>query len=235
MSAGNQQAGAVLDVERSSGEVIGREGRRDPCLPGRFRGGRHRAAVRSDERVGRVAAALLSIEGRLQCEPADSRRDLPGEQPSPSAVVWQPPRAWQPRQGAERRDYPRHPSGCRVAVCRTTDSAGLTSQQRNWKLHATPIRGELADISLTGAAFWLDQELGAGEDIYIRLSEPKSGRTLDVPARVLRSEPLPAGADHNGAGSAASAAVRIVCVFRRRLAVHELREFSHACLPPGVV
>jgi hypothetical protein len=161
---------------------------------------------RPKRRRSRFESALVELED------LNSTTDRLAAAPAPSTTATNPQTPF-----VERRLYPRHGSGSRVAVCRHPKNTTLTSQDRNWRLHSTDLKGDLLDISLYSVAFSLPSPLPVGETVYLRLSNPCTSRTLDVPGIVQRCQPL---------GGSAAGTTQVVCTLRRKLSLPEVQLFG---------
>lgn len=91
------------------------------------------------------------------------------------------------RADRDRRAYPRRDSGCDVRVHCLIVNAMVSSQQMEWLLHATPLRGSLVDLSMNGIAFLLDQPLKSSSRVLLRLTSRTTSLSVDISAMVLRS------------------------------------------------
>lgn len=125
-----------------------------------------------------------------------------------------------PEPFVERRVLPRRTGTAVVRVVRIPTQGSMTSQQRNWELHGTPLRGELEEISLQSVACLLGEPFSPGEAVYVRLTNPRTHRTLDVPAEVVRVRFL------NGDDR-----WKVVCQLHRSLTLCELHQFAYASEP----
>ncbi len=184
-----------------------------------------------------LANALLAVsEGRLvpeeEAQPVEM--ELPTLPDYPEPVTPQPvPEveerceieqiADEPEPFVERRALPRRTGTAVVRVVRVPASGSMTSQQRNWELHGTPLRGELEEISLHSVACLLGEPFSPGEAVYVRMTNPRTHRTLDVPAEVVRVRFL------NGDDR-----WKVVYRLQRSLTLCELHEFAYASEPLAV-
>jgi hypothetical protein len=81
-------------------------------------------------------------------------------------------------------------------------------------LHATSLKGSLADLSLNGAAVLLEHPLPVGETVVIRLVCPRRDRHLDQQASIVRCLPDPSGE------------CKVICEFSKRLSLEQVSFFS---------
>lgn len=131
-----------------------------------------------------------------------------------------------PKASAERRAFPRRASHCRVAICRLLeDEDYLTPQQIEWRLHASTLKGDLCDLSLSGAAILLHHPLTEGENVVLRLSCPRRDHHLDHQAEVVRSLP-----DESGSGE-----YKVVCQFPERLTLDQVSFYSRLLNQSGLI
>ncbi len=120
-----------------------------------------------------------------------------------------------PAGSPDRRAFPRREGNCRVAVCRLSEEDRfLTPQQIEWRLHATTLKGTLADLSLSGAAVLLEHPLPAGETVILRLFCPRRDTHVDQRATIVSSLADPAGEN------------RLMCQFCQRLSLEQVSFFS---------
>ena len=125
-------------------------------------------------------------------------------------------------QPSDRRAFPRRDSSCVVSVCRSevefepTDfvNAQLELQRCGWQLHASELKGPLADLSMNGVAFVLHEEFEDGECLLIRLKNRQLDKQLDAVARVIRCIPQD---DREW---------KIVCRLLNNLSLEQVHEFS---------
>lgn len=115
---------------------------------------------------------------------------------------------------SDRRAFPRRDGNCKVSVVRISGAnQSLTSQQIEWRLHSTALKGTLADISLNGASVVLKDPLPIGETVVLRLFSPRSDRHLDQHALVLRNLP------EDGES-------KVICQFTSKLSLEQVSDFS---------
>lgn len=92
-----------------------------------------------------------------------------------------------PVDPADRRRLPRHESGCVVAVCRCGQTIPMNRVTWKWRLHASRLKGDLLDISLTGLAIALSNQLPADEHILLQIRNSRLDQSIDCSARVIRT------------------------------------------------
>ena len=134
------------------------------------------------------------------------------------------PRHAHPAVLLERRVLPRHRGNANVRIVRVPQNASLTGQQRNWELHGTSLRGELAEITLRSVVCLLGEPFTPGDTVYVRLTNPRTHRTLDVPAEVVRVRFV------NGDDR-----WKIVFELGRSLTLSELQHYAYASEQPLAV
>lgn len=88
---------------------------------------------------------------------------------------------------SDRRRFPRHESGCIVSVCQCGQTIPLNRVTWKWRLHATRTKGALLDISMSGLALMLADQLPADEHILLRIRNPRMDQSIDCGARVVRT------------------------------------------------
>ena len=164
----------------------------------------------------RLEQSLLLLAQLCEAEfgPANSERTLPEFRPSfPEGEIWS--FAAVAAASTERRAYPRREGNCRVAVCRLSEEDRfLTPQQIEWRLHATTLKGTLADLSLSGAAIMMQHPLPVGEAVILRLFCPRRDAHIDQRAAIVSSLAEPTGES------------RLMCQFRNRLSLEQVSVFS---------
>src|SRR5262249_31675814 len=94
---------------------------------------------------------------------------------------------------ADRRNLPRRESDCSVALCCVTEDEGLTRDRIEWMIHASELHGRLVDVSMSGVALNVSEQLAPGARIALRISNRPIGRHVDASATVLRCRPDPQG------------------------------------------
>lgn len=113
----------------------------------------------------------------------------------------------------DRRAFPRRSGRCAVTVCRWSEDDVKTQQQLEWRLHASPLKGELANLSLNGAALILPRQISKAETLLVRLSCPQRAASLDQRAKVVDCLP-----DENGQ-------YRVLCQFLSKLNLDQVSLF----------
>lgn len=88
---------------------------------------------------------------------------------------------------SDRRRFPRHESGCVVSVCQCGQTIPLNRVTWKWRLHASRMRGDLLDISMSGLAIMLAEQLPVDEHILLRIRNPRMDQSIDCGARVIRT------------------------------------------------
>ncbi|QDT37429.1 PilZ domain-containing protein [Stratiformator vulcanicus] len=115
---------------------------------------------------------------------------------------------------SERRQFPRHGSGCMVAVCRIPPKSD--DFRRQWAFRDQRLRGSLVDLSLGAAALLLEEPLEPEESVLVRIIHPIRDAHVDRPADVLRCI------------SVSDRLFKIVCNFREKLDLEQVRTFGFA-------
>jgi hypothetical protein len=166
-----------------------------------------------DRLSSRLERGLLQLARLTAPETSDSPAE-PASLPAETEPVLVAGVAVDLLASSDRRAFPRRDSSCRVAVCRlTSEDRSLNLQQMEWRLHATPLKGTLEDLSLKGAAILLPNQLSVGEDVVLRLFCPRRDRHLDQQATVVAIV-----ADGDG--------FKAMCQFNKRLSLEQVTFFS---------
>ncbi len=92
-----------------------------------------------------------------------------------------------PAQDSCRRRFPRHESGCIVSVCQCGQTVPLNKVTWKWRLHASRTKGDLLDISMGGLALLLESQLVPGDQVLLRIRNPRLDQSIDCSARVVRT------------------------------------------------
>ena len=120
---------------------------------------------------------------------------------------------------AERREHPRRDGSSQVAMSFDLMNAPNTS----WKLHSTPHRGHLVDLSMRGCAFHSRLPAPANSAVSLRFADDEfdDGRVLN--ARIIRCD------------LRLDNAYRIVCRFTEHLSLEDLCQFGRNSFSYDVV
>ncbi len=125
---------------------------------------------------------------------------------------------------SDRRAFPRREGNCQVAVCRLSEeNSSITAQQLEWRLHATPIKGALLNLSMQGAAVLLPHPLLEGEPLVIRLTCPHRKMHLDHSASIIGSTPVSDGE------------FKVMCKFDSQLSLEQVAFYSRFLNHPAWV
>lgn len=92
-----------------------------------------------------------------------------------------------------RRRFPRRHSECRVAIVYRSETTGLTPQQIDWLLKSGRTTGQLQNISQLGICLMLSSEIPAETEVLLRISNDQLKRSVDMSAKVLRSQAVQPG------------------------------------------
>lgn len=159
-----------------------------------------------------------------QSEPHDIARAVCGRSTrnEPAAPITAAPVQRRSRD-RDRRAFPRRPSACTVTVCRREPDEKLTPQRLDWLLHAGRVRGELNDISMSGAAFTVAEKYSADDTVFLRLSQRQSGTTLDTAATIVSAKPADDGRWN------------VHCQFKQPLTLDQVQKFGQQLFVSAVV
>ena len=113
---------------------------------------------------------------------------------------------------ADRREFPRRISACRIAVCRI-DNADAFTPRTAWMLHSTKLKGNLVDISMNGVRFSLSEQFQPDEQLALRITNQHFDN-IDAVGTVVRSEQ-----GENGRWF-------VVCAFQSKLTFDQMRHFG---------
>jgi hypothetical protein len=126
-------------------------------------------------------------------------------------------------RGSDRRLLPRRESECVVSVCRCQIEERLTAQRIAWMLHATKLKGQLVDVSMSGVAFHLMEPLTAGSRILLRISNRTLDKKVDASATILRSR------------AASEGGWDVVCRFNKNLTFDQIRTVGRSLFSATIV
>ncbi len=129
----------------------------------------------------------------------------------------------QSKSASDRRVFPRRNSGCVVSVRPVSSDEVVDSQQMAWMLHSCQLKGELCDISMSGAAVVLPQPVAQQSAVLMRLRNPRFDRQIDVAATVVRCFE-----DSDGHW-------KITCQFKHKLSLEQIQSFGHLLNNPEFV
>jgi hypothetical protein len=124
---------------------------------------------------------------------------------------------------SDRRAFPRHDSRCVVSAVAVADDSPVSVGEHAWRLHASPLRGPLIDISMTAVAFLLSEPIAQGQDVLIRLSNQQLDKHVDARARVVRTTQEDGGR------------WKTVCRFHRQLPLEQIHDLSKHLFQSAVV
>jgi hypothetical protein len=123
----------------------------------------------------------------------------------------------------DRRGLPRRESECNVSICRCRDEERLTAQRIAWMLHATNLKGQLIDVSMSGVAFHSLESLAAGSRILLRISNRKLDKQVDTSAMILRSR------------AARDGGWDVVCRFHKNLTFEQIHTVGRSLFAATIV
>jgi hypothetical protein len=81
---------------------------------------------------------------------------------------------------------PRRESDCSVLVCPFTGNDRPAPERVTWILHAAKLRGHLLDVSMSGVALTLPDQLEPGTRVALRISNRALSKYVECTASVLR-------------------------------------------------
>lgn len=123
----------------------------------------------------------------------------------------------------DRRGLPRRESECVVSVCRCRGEERLTAERIAWRLHATNLKGQLVDVSMSGIAFHLEESLADGSRILLRIANRTLDKQVDVSAIVLRSR------------AARDGGWDVVCRFNKNLTFEQIHTVGRSLFAATIV
>jgi hypothetical protein len=91
-----------------------------------------------------------------------------------------------PASSADRRKLPRRESDCSVLVSPYAGDERLSPERTGWIVHAAKTSGRLVDVSMSGVAVNLTDELAPGTRVVIRILNRTLNKHVDTCATVLR-------------------------------------------------
>ncbi|WP_166826195.1 PilZ domain-containing protein [Thalassoroseus pseudoceratinae] len=171
-----------------------------------------------DAEIAQPEAEIAQPEAEIT-QPEAEITQPEAEITQPEAEIAQGGNDWEPF--VERRVLPRRTGNASVRVVRIPADSSLTSQQRNWELYGTSLRCELEEISLQSLVCLLGEPFSPGDTVYVRLENPRTHRTLDVPAEVARVR-FVSGDDR----------WKVIFELQRSLTLSELQHFAYASEQP---
>jgi len=86
----------------------------------------------------------------------------------------------------ERRKLPRRESECSVLICPYKGNDRPAPARIAWMLHAAKSRGHLLDVSMSGVALSLTEQIAPGTRVVLRISNQALNKQVDASATVLR-------------------------------------------------
>lgn len=168
-----------------------------------------------------VIGTLVLADGNVPVEPdLDSSRAIETEVDAASTGV--PPAG--SLTATDRRAFPRRESHCQVIVSRPRIDGPEGSARAAWQRESELRKGELLDISLSGAAFSLKEQPANGERLGLRLKKSHSHIVFDTRATVVRT-----------ARDEAAGCWQVFCQFERTLPFEQVVHFGYSLNRSSVV
>lgn len=124
----------------------------------------------------------------------------------------------------DRRAFPRRESHCQVIVSRPRIDGPEGSARAAWQRESELRKGDLLDISLSGAAFTLKEQPANGERLGLRLKKSHSHIVFDTRATVVRT-----------ARDEAAGCWQVFCQFERTLPFEQVVHFGYSLNRSSVV
>jgi hypothetical protein len=125
--------------------------------------------------------------------------------------------------GMDRRRLPRRESDCIVSICRCRGEERLTAERIAWMLHATKLKGQLIDVSMSGVGFYIKESLAAGSEILLRISNRMVDKQVDTSATIIRSRPVSKGGWD------------VVCRFHKNLTFEQIHTVGRSLFAATIV
>jgi len=125
--------------------------------------------------------------------------------------------------GMDRRKLPRRESECVVSVYRCRGDERPMPDRIAWLLHATKLKGQLIDVSMSGAALHLMESLAPGSRILLRISNRTIDKHVDASAMILRSR------------EASDAGYDMVCRFEKKLTFEQIHAVGRSLFAATIV
>jgi hypothetical protein len=124
---------------------------------------------------------------------------------------------------ADRRNLPRRESECNVTICPLASDERPTADKIEWLIHSGKRRGQLIDVSMSGVALHLDEELAPGTRVILRISNRTIDRHVNALARVLRCRA------ESGTGWS------VVCRFEKNLSFEQIHQIGRNLFAATIV